>query len=166
MYIEKIIEKISWAIATCFGIGFLFRKIMPGTIMSAVATLMIWFIPIDSLYTFVGIILLLILCGWWASSYLSQLLGEHDASCIVVDELIGMMISLLYAPKLVWWYILVFLLFRFFDIVKPFPISFLDKKIRNGLGIIADDCFAAFYTQLSILFIYKVYLFSNGWNLF
>lgn len=66
-------------------------------------------------------------------------LGVHDHPAIVWDEFVGLMIAGIALPLGLFWILLAFAAFRFFDILKPWPISFLDKRVRGGLGIMVDD---------------------------
>jgi len=84
----------------------------------------------------------------------SRYLGEHDASSIVIDEIVGFWWSMLLIPATLWWIMAGFILFRFFDIVKPWPISYLDRSIKGGLGIVLDDLMAAVYTCWVLHIIY------------
>lgn len=84
-------------------------------------------------------------------------IGVHDHGGIVWDEFVGYWITMLVAPSGWLWVVLGFVLFRFFDIVKPFPIGWLDKQIGGGLGIMVDDVvagsFAWFCLQLIVILI-------------
>lgn len=83
--------------------------------------------------------------GWYTSSVTEKAMGMHDNSAIVVDEFDGMFISIICFPA-VWYYaILAFVLFRIFDILKPFPICMLDKRIGGGLGVMLDDVLAGLF---------------------
>lgn len=99
----------------------------------------------------------LIYCPWWfclifivffsiigtyAASRTEKVLGVHDNSAIVVDEFAGMFVTVLFYPPQVFLCILAFVLFRFFDILKPFPISWCDQKISGGFGVMLDDLIA------------------------
>ena len=103
----------------------------------------------------VAVIILTFILGVIASNKAEKALGFHDCSSIVIDEFAGMFISVLFFPKV--WYLafLAFVLFRVFDILKPFPISYLDKRIGGGLGIMVDDIAAGFFACISahILFL-------------
>lgn len=93
------------------------------------------YILVAILMTFVGIFL----CG-----YTAKAVNVHDHPAIVWDEIVGFVITMFLIP-LSWENILLgFALFRFFDIVKPWPISFIDKKIHGGFGIMLDDVIAGF----------------------
>lgn len=87
----------------------------------------------------------------------SEALGVHDHSGIVWDEFIGYWITMIAIPAVTWQWILAgFLLFRFFDIVKPWPVKLADKRITGGFGIMIDDLLAGLYAfaclQISWLF--------------
>jgi phosphatidylglycerophosphatase A len=64
---------------------------------------------------------------------------EHDLSEIVIDEVAGFLVAMAWLPSTWQYWLAGFLLFRFFDIVKPFPISYLDRKIKGGMGVVIDD---------------------------
>ncbi|MGV3593427.1 MAG: phosphatidylglycerophosphatase A [Gammaproteobacteria bacterium] len=93
--------------------------------------------------------------GIWICDKAARDLGVHDHGGIVWDEFVGLWITLFVAPPGWWWIVIGFLLFRFFDIVKPFPISWLDRRVTGGLGIMVDDAvagsFAWFCLQLLVI---------------
>jgi phosphatidylglycerophosphatase A len=96
-----------------------------------------------SLYVFVT--LLICIAGIWICDKTAEDMGVHDDSSIVWDELAGMLITMIAVP-LSWQTLLVgFLLFRFFDIIKPWPISYLDKYVHGGFGIMIDDVLAGLF---------------------
>jgi phosphatidylglycerophosphatase A len=77
-----------------------------------------------------------------------KIFDRKDPGAIVIDEIIGMLITLIGAPS--HWLVMLagFLLFRFFDIVKPFPVGWIDKKLNGGAGIVLDDCVAGLYALI------------------
>lgn len=75
----------------------------------------------------------------------SKALGVHDHGGIVWDEFVGYWITMFMAPKGLLWMLLGFVLFRLFDIVKPWPINWLDKRVAGGFGIMIDDVLAGVY---------------------
>jgi phosphatidylglycerophosphatase A len=83
----------------------------------------------------------------------SQLLGVHDHGGIVIDEIVGFLVTMILAPEGWTWILAGFLLFRVFDILKPWPINVLDRRVSGGLGIVLDDLMAGIYGGLSILLI-------------
>jgi phosphatidylglycerophosphatase A len=92
--------------------------------------------------------------GAIAAQITGQRLGDADSSHIVIDEIVAFWIVLLLLPGDAAqggaWLVAAFVLFRFFDIVKPPPISWLDARFKSGAGVMADDLVAAFYTLLAL----------------
>jgi phosphatidylglycerophosphatase A len=86
--------------------------------------------------------------GCWIAGRAEQMLGEHDSSKIVLDEVFGMVVTMFVNP--IGWITLAagFALFRFFDIIKPFPASFIDRRVRGGAGVMLDDIAAGIYANL------------------
>ncbi len=93
---------------------------------------------------------LLFFAGWWAASSCERLLGTDDPPRVVIDEVVGMLISM--AGREPRWQVLVgaFLLFRVADVWKPWPVRLIDRKVRGGLGIMADDVAAALYARAAL----------------
>jgi phosphatidylglycerophosphatase A len=75
----------------------------------------------------------------WVAGRSAALMGSKDPSAIVIDEVIGMIVTLLALPFTATTVVLGFILFRLLDIAKPFPIGWLDRRFSGGLGIVADD---------------------------
>ncbi|MFC1854667.1 phosphatidylglycerophosphatase A [Candidatus Dependentiae bacterium] len=146
-YKVSILEVFYWTLATGFGIGF--SPIFPGSIASA-ATVVAWFFIPDFGWIFDFVVLgFLAILGFLSSDFVAQRLKVHDPSCIVVDEFLGMWMALLVVPKSLPGALVAFLAFRFFDVLKPFFISRIEK-IDGGLGIMLDDAAAALFAILVI----------------
>lgn len=96
-------------------------------------------------------VLCVLLCalGVWAAGRAEQLLGCTDCPSIVIDEIAGYLVSLFLVPVDLYTIIAAFLLFRFFDIVKPWPLDDL-QKIKGGLGVMLDDIGAGVYTNVAL----------------
>ena len=98
-----------------------------------------------------------LLFGIFCCGYTARILNVHDHNSIVWDEIIGYMITMFMVPKEWIWILTGFILFRIFDILKPWPISFIDRRIESGLGIMLDDVIAAFFSlaiiQIAIYFL-------------
>ena len=137
-------------IATLCGIGKL--PFAPGTWGSATA--LILFIVLSHYVNMLIIGSIVILFSIWICERASIGLDDKDHKSIVIDELAGMWIALYPAifydtrDERVVFVILAFLLFRFFDILKPYPISYVDKNIKGGIGIVLDDIIAGFFAGL------------------
>ena len=114
-----------------------------------------------SLVFFVAITLLITLVGIYLADYTSKALGVHDHSGIVIDEIAGYLITMIAVPYDWVWIVTGFIFFRIFDILKPWPISWLDKRVKGGFGIMIDDVLAGVFALLCVhLTIYFVSLFS------
>jgi phosphatidylglycerophosphatase A len=134
------------AIASFFGLGFF--PFAPGTLTS-LAVVLIYKYAIHALAWpyLLSILLALLILGTYAASFYSAELRKDDPSCVVIDEAAGQLIVLfLVAPE---WPLLIagFLLFRFFDIVKPYPIR-RAEALPAGWGIMADDILAALIAKV------------------
>ena len=81
-------------------------------------------------------------------------IGKEDPSAVVWDEIVGYLVTMITAPQGWQWVFIGFILFRFFDILKPWPISWLDKNLHGGFGIMVDDVFAGLMALLSMQLIY------------
>ena len=93
----------------------------------------------------------------WVSNNAARTLKRKDPGCIVIDEIAGMMVTLIGVPVHLTSVIIGFILFRILDIAKPFPIRMIDKRLSGGLGIVADDVvagiFANMLTRISLIFL-------------
>ena len=147
--------KISEWIATCFKVGYL--PLAPGTWGSIFAILLWWvFIKDLNLYVFGVIIVLFFIIGIVTSNIMIDELDDNDPSHIIIDELVGQWLALLFLPNGLINIAIAFILFRFFDIIKPWPIP-LVEKLPKGLGVMSDDVAAGFIT-LSFIQIINIYI--------
>ena len=129
-------------------IGFFgYSPYAPGTVGSLLA-LVIFLVTDLPLYAHVSVIIIGALLGIYASSAAEKILNEKDSKKIIIDEFIGFYVSVFYLPKTFGFAIAAFLLFRFFDILKPLFISKLEKTLSTGLGVMADDILAGIYTNI------------------
>ncbi len=147
-------EKIILWLAFGFGTGFI--RPAPGTWGTLPGVLIAYFVMPYPIIHFTVIIGLTII-GTWLCQKASAILGVHDHGGIVIDEIVGVLITLwLFQPA---WQILLigFLAFRFFDILKPFPIKWIDKHVHGGWGIMLDDIIAGGFAWVTVWFI-SIYL--------
>jgi len=136
------LKKPSHLFASLFGIGLL--RPAPGTWGSLVAIL-IWYFA-EFLHSSIHIILpIFILFSWLICSQASHDSESKDNSAIVIDEMAGMLVTLSFVSHGVTTYLAAFLLFRLFDIWKPWPISWVDNNVKGGLGILLDDLIAGLF---------------------
>ena len=128
--------------ATWFGVGLL--KPAPGT-WGSFAALLIWYFT-EFLHPPAHVILpIFILFSWLVCSQATKDSDSKDHSAIVIDEVAGMLVTLSFVSHGIMTYLFAFLLFRLFDIWKPWPISWVDQNIQGGLGILLDDLIAGFF---------------------
>lgn len=135
-----------------FALGFgsgLARK-APGTFGTLLGFPLFILIAPFGFATQLGIISLLFLTGIYFCDITGKALGVSDHGSIVWDEIVAMMLVLTFAPSQWQWWLIAFLLFRLFDIWKPFPIRQCDAKIKGGLGVMLDDLLAAIYAIISL----------------
>lgn len=143
------------AIALGFGSGLMPKA--PGT-FGTLAAIPVYFLIQDfSLWFYVLITVAVSIVGIWICNYTSQALNVHDHPGIVIDEIAGYLITMIAAPVSFMWLIIGFVLFRFFDIIKPWPISWLDKKVTGGFGIMLDDIVAGVFALIIMQLL--IYLF-------
>ena len=122
----------------------------PGTFGTLVAFPLYMLIADYTMPIELAMITLLFLLGIWTSNLTGKALGASDHGSIVWDEIVAMMLVLTFLPHCYINYTVAFLLFRLFDIWKPFPIRQCDAKIKGGFGVMLDDILAAVYTIISI----------------
>jgi phosphatidylglycerophosphatase A len=135
-----------------FGFGTGLAPVAPGTFGSLPGVLFAWLslpLPVEW-RILLGVAL--ILSGIWLCGESARRIGVHDHSGIVWDEITGMYLVLLTLPPTILLWALGFLLFRLFDIVKPWPIRDLDHRLRGGTGIMLDDLAAALFAVLLLGF--------------
>ena len=130
------------------GLGTGAMPVAPGTFGTLLAVPLYWFMQPLSLVWYIGLTGLLFVLGIWLCGYTATKLGVHDHGGIVWDEVVGYLITMTFAPAGWEWIVLGFLLFRLFDIVKPWPIHWLDQHVSGGFGIMVDDVLAGVYAGI------------------
>lgn len=133
-----------------FGFGTGLSPKAPGTVGTLVAIPL--FIIMSSLTTlnYIILLLLIIIFSVYIAGESARRLGIHDHGGIVIDEICGYLVTMLFAPSEWLWIIVGFALFRLFDIAKPWPIRSIDQRLGGGLGIVLDDLMAGIYALLSL----------------
>jgi len=136
-------DKLIMLLATGFGLGRLPKA--PGTWGTLPAfplqLVLLFLAPLTYALALVGIIVLAVLIAGAAE----KILDRPDPGMVVIDEIAGMLIALIAVPATPVAWLLAFILFRFFDILKPFPIRLIDQRCHGGLGIVLDDLLAGLY---------------------
>jgi phosphatidylglycerophosphatase A len=145
---------IALSLATAAGVGYI--PFAPGTFGSLVGLLLWWLVP-ASLPVQLTLILVILVVGSWSGGVAERHFGSTDPGPVVIDEVLGMLVTLFMNP--VGWVgaILGFLLFRLSDIVKPYPANKLEE-LHGGVGVMADDLMAAIYANLALR---AILAFSN-----
>ena len=161
-----MINKINLLFVTFFGIGHV--KFAPGTFASIITSILLFIsfhiLNISSNIILIFLFFIFLYSLYAVSSYIKKI-NNKDPKEIVIDEVIGQSIPIYlyeishvtakqFAEALVF-YAIIFILFRLFDIIKPFPVSYFDKKFKNTFGVIFDDICAGFYVVL-ILVLYMI----------
>jgi phosphatidylglycerophosphatase A len=138
--------------AHLFGLGFgsgLVPK-APGTFGTLVGYPLYWLISVYTLETQLIVITALFLIGIYFCNVTGNALGVSDHGSIVWDEIVAMMLVLTFTHNQWQWWLSAFILFRLFDIWKPFPIKQFDAKLKNGFGVMFDDLLAGIYTIICL----------------
>ena len=157
-----MIKTLNYLFVTCFGIGSF--RYAPGTITSLVTAVFLF-----SLFHIINlssniilfILVLIFIYSFYAVSHYIKNNENKDPKEVVIDEFIGQSIPIyLYevshgiikdSQEAVLFYLYIFILFRYFDIKKPFPVNFFDKKFKNSFGVIFDDVVAGLYVVLTLI---------------
>ena len=151
-----MIDKFGKTFLTMFGIGYF--KYAPGTASSLITCLI--YLLISKHFVLSYFVVFLIIVSIYSIILIDKIYKERDAKEIVIDEFIGQSIPIFFTYNLASDFeeyllmtILSFLLFRFFDILKIFPINLVDSKLKNGLGVVLDDILAGIYSAIIIYFL-------------
>ena len=157
-----MIKTLNYLFVTCFGIGSF--RYAPGTITSLVTTVFLFslfhIVNLSSNIILFILVLIFIYSFYAVSNYIKDN-DNKDPKEVVVDEFIGQSIPIyLYEvshgtikdpQEAILFYLYIFILFRYFDIKKPFPVNFFDKKFKNSFGVILDDVVAGLYVVLTLI---------------
>jgi len=157
-----MIKNINFLFVTFFGIGTI--RYAPGTITSLITTVLLFSLFHILNLSNAAILIILIAIFFYSfiavANYIKEI-PNKDPKEVVIDEVIGQSIPIyLYevahgtnkdSKEAILFYIYIFILFRFFDIKKPFPVNFFDKKFKNSFGVIMDDVIAGFYVVLTLI---------------
>ena len=140
-----------------FGFGSGLSKWAPGT-FGTLAAIPVYLLLVQLPWLWYGIITILaFIVGIHICQVTSDDLKVHDFSGIVWDEFVGLWITMFLIPFDWKWLLLGFIFFRFFDIVKPWPINYLDKYAKGGFGIMIDDVLAGIYAWFCLFLVVKYY---------
>lgn len=160
----ELVVKPSWrflfshpAHMLAFGFGSGLARKAPGTFGTLVAFPMYWYLaPRLTDAVFLLVLVWAFAIGVWVCDITGKALGVADYGGIVWDEIVAFMLVLFFTPSGWQWSLLAFMLFRFFDIVKPPPIRYFDSNWHGGLGVMFDDLLAAGYALLCMALVKSV----------
>lgn len=139
-------SRLALGIATCGYIGYV--PVAPGTAGSALALVLLWVVRLTgSALVEVALVAVLVVAGIWGAGVAERTLGRTDPGVVVIDEVVGMLITLLLLPLSVAGVCIGFVVFRLLDIMKPWPARRLEA-LPGGFGIMADDAMAGLYGYL------------------
>lgn len=150
---DKFVKKLSLANPIhFFALGFGSGKVAkaPGTFGTLAAVPIVLLMQLLSQPQYILLTLVSMLAGFYICGKAAKDMGVHDHGAIVWDEVVGLMITMIAAPPGLPWLLLGFVLFRFFDIIKPWPIRWLDAKVHGGFGIMIDDVLAGVFALLGV----------------
>ena len=171
-----MIKRFNFLFITLLGLGKI--KIFPGTLGSLVTVIILYILfhvlNVSSDFILLGLILIFVYSFPAIESYIKN--NENkDPGEIIIDELIGQSIPIIAyeishgtkktPDEALIFYCICFVLFRFFDILKPFPVSFFDKNYKNSFGVILDDICAGLYVVLSLICFMVLSSYFIIWNL-
>lgn len=133
-----------------FGFGSGLSPFAPGTAGTIVAVALYLLLEQLPLAAYLLMLLITFAAGIYLCGRSAKMLGVHDHGGIVWDEFVGYWITMLVAPSGWVWIVIGFILFRLFDILKPFPINLFDKHVHGGLGIMIDDAIAGSFAWVCL----------------
>jgi len=147
-------------LATGFGVGY--SPIAPGTLGTLIAIPVYYFLSTIPSPLYEITLIAFLFLSVWISENAEIFFGKKDDTRIVIDEMIGFLITMLWVPKTTRFIIIGFFLFRFFDILKPFPIRGLEKRLKGGFGVVLDDVLAGVYANIILQIISYYFTLSPG----
>ena len=171
-----MIKTLNTLFVTMFGLGKV--KVIPGTFGSLATVIILYFffhtLDVSTNLILLGLIIIFVYSFFAVAAHIKD--NENkDPREVIIDEFIGQSIPIyLYeishgteksSDEAIIFYGVCFILFRFFDIIKPFPVSFFDKNYKNSFGVIMDDVCAGFYVVLSLICFMVLSSYFIQWNL-
>ncbi|MGY0218139.1 phosphatidylglycerophosphatase A family protein [Endozoicomonadaceae bacterium StTr2] len=141
-----------------FGLGSGAAPKAPGTFGTLAAVILYLGLQYLPFWNYVLVLAVATVLGIWLCDKTSRDLGVHDHPGIVWDEFVGYWITMLAAPKGWVWIITGFVLFRFFDILKPWPIKVIDQKVHGGFGIMLDDILAGVFSFIALQLLAQAFI--------
>jgi phosphatidylglycerophosphatase A len=142
-------------LATWWGTGY--SPVAPGTVGTIAAIPLFLLLSLLPLYGYICGVLVIGLAASWLAGRAEQIFGEQDNQRIVIDEVMGLLVTMAAVP-LTWQYLLAgVVLFRIFDVLKPPPIRLIERTVKGGYGVVFDDVLAGIYAQISLRIVLYVF---------
>lgn len=149
---RELIKRPACFLGLGFGSGL--APVAPGTFGTLAAIPIYCLMQNLSLTIYLLLTIIAFIVGIWICQQSADWLGKEDPSAVVWDEIVGYLITMIAAPTGWFWVVIGFVLFRFFDILKPWPISLADREIHGGLGIMLDDVIAGVFAGVLLQLAY------------
>ena len=127
----------------------------PGTWGSLFGLLLFFLLHTLSLEIYLAVIAGIFVIGTFAAGEAEKIMDHQDPGLVVIDEIVGMLITMIAVPATPLAMVLGFILFRIFDILKPFPVNFFDQRFHGGLGIMLDDVMAGIYSLIILQVLFR-----------
>ena len=142
------------------GLGLGLSPKAPGTCGTLLGLPLFWLVGDEPWPVQAGLLALIFGLGWWAARRAEAELGVHDSPQVVIDEVAGYLVAVFMAPNQPAVWIMGFVLFRFFDILKPWPVNLADRGLPGAFGVMFDDLLAGLYAWLALRLLM---LLAPGW---
>jgi len=144
--LQKRVKQFILFWATGFGAGY--SPFAPGTLGTLIAIPVYYFLSEIPSPIYEITLIAFFFLSVWISENAGIFFRKKDDQRIVIDEIMGFLITMLWVPKTTFFVIAGFILFRFFDILKPFPIRLIDRRLEGGFGVVLDDVMAGVYANI------------------
>ena len=155
MQIRNLLIK---TLSTFFYVGYL--PFIPGTFASIVGALLFYLVK-ESIFAHTLLILVLLILGFWVSGKAERIWNRKDASCIVIDEVSGMLLAFMFIPYDIRIVLIAFILFRILDALKPYPADKF-QGFSGSIGIMGDDIVAGLYTNIILQLVLRYASFKTS----
>ena len=154
--------KNKWTLWLASGLGLGYAPLMPGTFGTLLGVLIYYFTGRIPLLFYIPILIVIFLISVWASHQAELILFTRDPQIVTIDEVIGYLVAMFSLPFGWKWMLAGFLLFRVFDILKPWPASYFDNVSKRGFAVVMDDVVAGIYANICLQIIR--YLFFKNYE--
>ena len=145
---KKTKEFLIKVAATGFGIGYL--PFAPGTFGTILGVPLCLLFKEGGPWLYIVFTLVFILVSIGISGAAENIFGEHDSRRVVIDEIAGYLVTMIFIPSRLDLFVIGFIAFRVFDILKPFPVGYIDRRMKGGIGVVLDDVAAGVYANFTL----------------